>query len=578
MSDTILEFAQSYHTVYKNLFNENAAKLFDNLVASSGVDVAQNRRSANEYRTAQKAVDSLEKKTTGLKVGKGFAIFGIIVAIIAVIVCCSLITENHDGDVSTLVIIAIVAAVVAIGLILLITLHINKRLKHFNELLEKKRDHAKKLYQTCIDQISPLFGYFKVQHTYELCQQTLPEITFDKNFSMGRYFQLHRNYGFQENLADNESTLGIFSGEILGNPFVEERRLIQSMGTHTYHGSITIHWTSIQRDSKDNTRTVHHTQTLHASVTKPKPYYHQKTTLIYGNDAAPDLSFSHEPTHAERWTKGELERKVRRGARKIEKMAEKSLLKGGTFTEFGNEEFDVIFNATERDHEVQFRLLFTPLAQKNLLFLMKNPKPYGDDFYFVKRKKLNYISSEHGQRWNFDPSVDRYLSYDVDVCKKQFLAYNNDFFCNIYHELAPLMCIPLYQQHKAEEYIYGQDASSYRRNFTSFEAECLANTLNKMSIAPDDCQTEVILKTQLMQMENGVDKLMLTAHGFTTIEHVDYISTFGGDGRFHNVPVRWLEYIPVQRNTFIEVRESEEQQSQSTRIFKHGLLAQLLNL
>ena len=102
--------------------------------------------------------------------------------------------------------------------------------------------------------------------------------------------------------------------------------------------------------------------------------------------------------------------------------------------------------------------------------------------------------------------------------------------------------------------------------------------LNKMSIAPDDCQTEVILKTQLMQMENGVDKLMLTAHGFTTIEHVDYISTFGGDGRFHNVPVRWLEYIPVQRNTFIEVRESEEQQSQSTRIFKHGLLAQLLNL
>jgi len=168
MSDTILEFAQSYHTVYKDLFNVNATKLFDNLVASSGVDVAQNRRSANEYRTAQKAVDSLEKKTTGLKVGKGFAIFGIIVAIIAVIVCCSLITENHDGDVSTLVIIAIVAAVVAIGLILLITLHINKRLKHFNELLEKKRDHAKKLYQTCIDQISPLFGYFKVQHTYEL--------------------------------------------------------------------------------------------------------------------------------------------------------------------------------------------------------------------------------------------------------------------------------------------------------------------------------------------------------------------------------------------------------------------------
>ena len=578
MSDTILEFPQSYHTVYKDKFNENATRLFDSLVVASGVNVDENRRNANKYRAAQKEVDNLSKKANGLKVAKGFAIFGIIAAIIVIIVCCALITESHDSpDVSTLTIVIIVAGVIAIALILLTSLHINKRLKHFNELLEQKRAHAQELYKICMQQISPLFAYFKVQHTFELCQQTLPEITFDKNFSVSRFYQLHRNYGLQENIADNESTIGIFSGEILGNPFVEERRLIQSMGTHTYTGSRVIHWTSIQRDSKGNVRTVHHSQSLYASVTKPKPYYHQKTTLIYGNEAAPDLSFSHEPTHAEKWSKAELERKVRRGARKIEKMAEKSLLNGGTFTEFGNEEFDVIFNATERDHEVQFRLLFTPLAQKNLLFLMKNPQPYGDDFYFVKRKKLNYVSSEHGQKWNFDPSVDRYVSYDVDLCKKQFLAYNNDFFCNIYHELAPLMSIPLYQQHKSEEYIYGQDSALYKRNFTSFEAECLANGISKVSIVPDDCQTEVILKTQIQAKENGVDRLILTAHGFATVEHVDYISKLGGDGRFHDVPVHWLEYIPIQKQTFVEMTESEEQPSQGTKIFKHGLLARLLN-
>ena len=575
MSDTLLEFAQSYHTVYRDKFNENATNLFDNLLTASGVDVVENKRSANQYRTAQKEVDNLSQKANGLKVAKGFAIFGIVIAIIAIIVCGTLITENYDGaDALTLTTVIVAAFALAIGLILLISLHINKRLKHFNELLEQKRAHAKQLYNVCIKQVSPLFAHFKIQHTFELCQQTMPEITFDKNFSVGRFYQLHRNYGLQENLAQNESTLGIFSGEILGNPFVEERRLIQSMGTHTYTGSLTIHWTSMQRDSKGHVRTVHHSQTLHASLTKQKPYYHQKTTLIYGSEAAPDLSFSHEPTHAERWSKRELERKVRRGARKIEKMAEKSLLNGGTFTEFGNEEFDVIFNATERDHEVQFRLLFTPLAQKNLLYLMKNPTPYGDDFYFVKRKKLNYIYSEHGQKWDFDPSVDKYVSYDVDLCKQQFLSYNNDFFKNIYFELAPLMCIPLYQQHKAEEFIYNRP---YARNFTSFEAECLANTMNKASIMPDDCRTEVILKTQLQAKEDGVDRLVLTAHGFTTVEHVDYISTFGGDGRFHNVPVRWLEYIPVQKQTFIEMSESEEQTSQPTKIFKHGLLARLLN-
>jgi hypothetical protein len=62
------------------------------------------------------------------------------------------------------------------------------------------------------------------------------------------------------------------------------------------------------------------------------------------------------------------------------------------------------------------------------------------------------------------------------------------------------------------------------------------------------------------------------------VERVDYISTFGGDGRFHNVPVYWLEYIPVQKQTIIEMRESEEQPSRSTKIFKHGLFARLLNL
>ncbi|MBQ8433544.1 MAG: hypothetical protein IJX23_01915 [Clostridia bacterium] len=384
MSDTILEFAQSYHTVYKDKFNENATKLFDSLVTASGVNVLENKKSANEYRTAQKAVDDLTKKAKGLKTGRGFAIFGIVAAFIAMILYCVLKFDSGQADFELIDAVVILGCIaVAVGLILLVVLHINKKLSHLNELLAEKTAHARKLYEICMNQLAPLFDQFKVQHTFELCQQTLPEITFDKNFSVGRFYQLHRNYGLQENLADNESTIGIFSGEILGNPFVEERRLIQSMGTQTYTGSIVIHWTSIQRDSKGHTRTVHHSQTLHASVTKPKPYYHQKTTLIYGNDAAPDLSFSHEPTHAEKWSKSELERKVRKGARKIEKMAEKSLLNGGTFTEFGNEEFDVIFNATERDHEVQFRLLFTPLAQENLLDLRKNPKPYGDDFYFV---------------------------------------------------------------------------------------------------------------------------------------------------------------------------------------------------
>ena len=62
----------------------------------------------------------------------------------------------------------------------------------------------------------------------------------------------------------------------------------------------------------------------------------------------------------------------------------------------GNSEFEVLFGATNRNNEVQFRLLFTPLAQKQLLGLMKDKEiAFGDDFNFIKRNKINIIIPDH---------------------------------------------------------------------------------------------------------------------------------------------------------------------------------------
>ena len=47
---------------------------------------------------------------------------------------------------------------------------------------------------------------------------------------------------------------------------------------------------------------------------------------------------------------------------------------GGQFQEMANSEFDVLFGANDRDHEVQFRLMYTPLAQRNTVDLIKDKK------------------------------------------------------------------------------------------------------------------------------------------------------------------------------------------------------------
>ena len=213
---------------------------------------------------------------------------------------------------------------------------------------------------------------------------------------------------------------------------------------------MTITWTEYDYvDGKRVART--RTQVLTASVVKPKPFFNEGTRLIYGNEAAPQLSFSREPSHAERMDEDDLERHVRRGSRKIRRKAKKNSAKG--FTEMGNEEFDVLFGALDRDNEVEFRLLFTPLAQKNLLTLMKGGSPFGDDFAFDKDKCINIIRSEHSQNWDFESPSERYFTYDVDLCKDLFVKLNTEDFKHIFFDLAPLLSIPLYQQHKPHEYI-----------------------------------------------------------------------------------------------------------------------------
>ena len=76
----------------------------------------------------------------------------------------------------------------------------------------------------------------------------------------------------------------------------------------------------------------------------------------------------------------------------------------------------------DRDNENQFRLLFTPLAQRNIVDLVKD-SPYGDDFYFIKQNKLNTIYSHHSDNWRMLAGRN-ISSYSVDIAKELFTNYN----------------------------------------------------------------------------------------------------------------------------------------------------------
>ena len=402
----------------------------------------------------------------------------------------------------------------------------------------------------------------------------MPTVKFDRNFNMKRFDLLHGKYGMPENTDPDQSTVSLFSGEVLGNPFVEERRFVMNMGEQTYTGSIVITWTEHYTDSQGHSHTRARSETLYASVTKPRPFYNYITRFVFACEAAPDLSFSHQPTHAERLSEAELKRKVKRDSAALQKQARREATSGsGGFTEMANQEFDALFNAEDRDHEVQFRLMFTPLAQKNMLYLMKMPAPYGDDFDFTKSKMLNYITSEHAQTWQIEEDTSQYAKYEVALCREALKNYYMDFFQRFFFDIAPVISIPLYQQHKSHEYIY---RDTYERNFTSFESEVLANCFPVDLFAHPDTNSDVILKTSLVSKKNNLDNLQVEAHSFRTVEHTDYVTKLGGDGRLHDVPVDWIEYVPLDRFSEIDLTESNRTLGGSYAVGKHGLSASFL--
>ncbi len=574
MEDILLEPLKAYTESYDKLFDENAENYFADLVKKSNIDVELNRSTVKALNKEIAHVKRIEKEQSKLKRCRGLLIalivFGVLFFAIGLY---AFITA-----VNFLWLISVFAGVAAIAVSSAVICNVvNPRLRRHDEEKSEREEKSRELYEQCCEQTAPLNALFESSATKYLIEKTVGKIVVDDNFDMRRYDYLSGKYGFGDNDDTSRSTIAVLSGEILGNPFVVDRELVEEMGTKKYTGSLTIHWTTSYTDSQGRRHTQHHSQTLYASLDKPCPYYNEQTRLIYGNEAAPSLCFTHEPSHAERYSEKELERHVRKQGKKLHKLQRKAMTDDDpstNFTEMGNAKFDALFGAVDRNNEVEFRVLFTPLAQKNMLDLLTDKNHYGDDFYFYKRGCLNYVSSEHSSEWDFDTSYKRYFSHDVDDSFNKFLTFNKHYFKSLYFELAPILSIPVYQQLKPVEYIY---QTEYFRNYTCYEAECAVNGMGYSKFEHAESVTPSILKTKLLSKQGGTDTLEICAYSYKTVEHVESVPVFGGDGLTHLVPVVWQEYVPLVQMSNVKLKQLEITDKEYENEIRQGELPEVLS-
>lgn len=540
-----------YTKSLKSQHIKNAEAYFDSLVKTSQVDVELNKNTVIKLNDCIKERNRALKKENNIQAARIWLIILIVLCFVAGIVFLALFFSEYSQ------IWHIIVSVLTIGLgvfvIVMVCTKLNpelKRRKAHREALDKEVDEIR---NECYMQLLPLNSLFDWNIPTDLVMTTAPLIKMDKNFDMEKYEYLHEKYGFSIDSSIHKSVVFVQSGSIEGNPFLIEKIKNQDMIDHTYTGSIVITWTE-SRYVNGKRETVRRSQTLTASVTKPKPRYFYETWLIYGNDAAPNLNFSRKPSPAKNKNDKQLKRYVESKEKKLDKLAENTLMDNipGEYTKMANAEFDVLFGAQDRDNETEFRLLFTPLAQKSMLKLIKEDEPYGDDFYFLKKKCLNYIYATHADGFNFDADPNIFTGYDIEAMKKFFVAYNDNYMKSFFFQLAPLLTIPLYQQQKPVEYIYQR---KFDANITQIEHEVMANALNYNLLRPEECATDLILKTEFIKKNDNADNVAVTSYGFKEVHHTTYVSVYGGDGRYHNVPVNWIEYVQVSSNNLMEVSE-----------------------
>ena len=556
-NNDLLEPLKLYNSRLKGDFHQNAEAFYNELTKNSQVDENLNILTCDKLYEMQAKLEKLKQKRSGNKVALTLSIVFSIIGFIAGIITLILGAMSKSDTKFIPIIIGVILIIACIAWFVLVIVFIRPKIKSLDKIIAEESQKVEAKKQEAIDQMRPLNDLFDWGIPAKIVNKTIPIIQMDKNFNPVRFQQLHSKYGFGENEDDDVSSVFVQSGHILGNPFLIERNHVMEMVDHVYTGSITITWTETIHDDKGS-HTVTRSQVLTAEVVKPRPEYFYDTWLVYGNDAASKLSFSRQPSNANAMSEKEIERYVKNFDKDLKKMEEKAIKKGGSFTALGNAEFEALFHALDRDNEVEFRLLFTVLGQKSMVDLIKSKKPFGDDFIFEKHKSLNYIKSKHSQSFNYDGDPRNFMHFDIRKSKQAFMNYMERYFECFYFDLAPLLCVPLYHQHKAQEYIYD---GVLPRNVTSFETEVFANRFDRDIFLPDNCDTDIILKSKATRKAGKADITQIDAYGFNAIPHTTFVTKWGRDGRAHQVPVTWYEYVPVSKTVALEIQNVEDDKS-----------------
>lgn len=552
MKNTLLTPLEFYLEGGKDTHMQYAAECFDRHLEASGVDPGENQQLAEAYEASETAFHEL-------KSSRSYRVLFTVLAVILIGLGIGLLMCWEESIWYPVIggCILIIACIWLFGKVI-------PELTSLNQKISEQRAEADALLLPPKEQLQALDRCFDPRDSVTLIEKTVPGLHFHDFFS--REHQADLECCDLQMLSDrNSSVTRTLAGDYRGNPFLFSTVLHHSMRSHEYTGSKTIYWQEKElqyvpkersytdRDGNTQTETyyeweyvtVDKEETLRASVTAPVPDYRKESSLGYGHPLAPELTFSRKPRHIQKKSEEGIQSRVTRRARSLHSKSERAIGKGESYLMMANEEFEVLFDASDRNNEHQFRVLFTPQAQQNMVALLKDSTLIGDEFAFRKCGRYNVIPCDEKLLLE---SPTHYHDYSVQEARKRFLDHHQEYFRAVFGVFAPILAIPGYQDPPQP-----RSSPAGPGHFARYEHEAVANHFPLSMLVTGDCKTAAILKTSLLETTDTADIVQVVSHGYTTRDRVETFRIKGGDGCYHDVDVDWVEYLPRTKTTTIRI-------------------------
>ena len=526
---------QEFGAYFRDQNERLVTDYFENLVKQSGVDEQINIRTVREFNILEEGESAVLKKLGRWK--------------FALIACIGIATISGLALFGRYWFMLIPLT----GSLAFIFSKVNKTISGLNQEVSKLTSVKEEKLQEAWDQVAPLNQLYNWGLAQKFFQETIPAIKFEPFMSTKTLLDLQETYGLSDAFNDCRSVLDTEAGHFRGNPFALTRYLTHWIGSKTYWGSIVIYWEREVKNEQGDLVTIRESQVLRASLTKPCPQFGVRETLIYGHEAADQLTFTRQPSNLSGLEEGFINNMRKNKAMKnIENQARSQLQEGtGDLTVMANKEFETLFSATDRDNEVQFRMLFTPLAQQEMVNVLNDKTVgYGDDFRFLKCGGVTFIEPAHLSGLSFDSNPNIFKSFDIVRARRSFKEFHTGYFKALYFAFAPIFTIPLYLDHRSVPLA----KKATRDGEPSFwEHEAIANYIGYQEFQHPSAITQSLMKTKTGKTRDGRLVVTVTALSYKGVERVDYISVHGNDGYWHDVPVTWTEYLPVTNDSTIAV-------------------------